>query len=605
MYANFIILILSHLKPVSQCANASRCPAGMYSSFNSSQSCMICPRGWYSSGNLATGCTQCPIGRYSAYYGLSSLNSCELCPIGTYGRNVSHSQCFQCLEGTWNNASEQSNCIACGFQSYNDGLGSTSQSKCKCNAGYAPFRPNNSINCLECISGKYSFTGDQSCSSCPPGSYSLTPAATDCIVCSAGRYSAVTSSSSQSNCQLCPSGRYANGSQALSECTPCPSGTFNPQIGSQSLSSCRKCPASANVICPEGSEVPYVPAGMYRSLENSDQIYQCIPSSACQSTGFGNTLCSEGYGGSLCSQCSENYFRSGGNCVKCIISTFRWLLATVCCLMLFFVIFKLSKSQRNISNSLKLTLFWFQFLSLYPSLSSNWPPILLRVFNFASVINLDIGYFGVGCDVGQKSYYTLLTFKLLLPFLFIITMTPFNIYSRFVGRSKSEFSLINILGSALFITNFFSVQLFSSMFQMFNCVAFEGDVKVISQDPSVQCYTEDWTQMIGFVWFMIILYIVIIPALIIASWFRSKSNGTQNKMQKFMYPITRPYHDKAKWYEASRVVFKLLFVLVRDAFKLSRLSKMIFIVLILITVGWIENRHRPFSDSIANDISTM
>jgi hypothetical protein len=160
----------------------------------------------------------------------------------------------------------------------------------------------------------------------------------------------------------------------------------------------------------------------------------------------------------------------------------RWRLLVLCCIALVFVLSKLSENQKNIPNSLKLTLFWFQFLALYPSLSSSWPPILMGLLNFVSVLNFDIGYFGVGCDIGQSSYYILLT-------------NPINILSKVFGRIR-EFSFSTILSNALYLTFFFSIQLFSSMFQVFNCVESGGNGKVVSQDPSVRCYTDSWNRIL-------------------------------------------------------------------------------------------------------------
>jgi hypothetical protein len=568
----------------------------MHTSLNNS--CVICDQGTFSVGNVTT-CQRCPQGLYSAYYGSTS---CGFCPPGTYGNNSTAPKCLSCPVGFWNNDYGQSTCSICGPRTTTAKEGSISPQDCSlCQGGYFTLITNNQTNCLECPLGTFSFTNSSNCSSCSAGSYSNRPQSF-CSICPPGRYSPITGSPSDENCFLCPAGRYANGSQALKECPLCPQGTFNPEEGLNS-SSCRLCPLLPNVLCPSGSSVPYVGPGMYRSLDKPGDIFECIPPAACQKTEFNATKCSDAYTGTKCSQCASNHFRSGGNCVICMSPIARWALLGLCCVIVVFALSKLSENQQNIPNSLKLTLFWFQFLAMYPSLSSSWPPILMGMLNFVSVLNFDIGYFGVGCDIAQNSYYILLIMKLIFPLLLIIILTLNKILLKLLGRNR-KFSFGKILSNALYLTVFFSIQLFSSMFQVFNCVE-SGNGKVVSQDPSVRCYTDSWKRIAAFSGFMIFFYLIIIPTSIAFAWYKAKALGQLSKLENQLLPITQPYHKGAKWYEGARLGFKLVFVLIRDAFGLSRLSKIVFIGLVLIIVAWFESRQRPYNEPVSNDITTM
>jgi hypothetical protein len=186
----------------------------------------------------------------------------------------------------------------------------------------------------------------------------------------------------------------------------------------------------------------------------------------------------------------------------------------------------------------------------------------------------------------------------------VVVHTPINILSKVVGRIR-EFSFGTILSNSLHLTVFFSIQLFSSMFQVFNCDESGGNGQVVSHDPSVRCYTDSWNRMAVFSSIMIFFYLVATPGLIAFAWYRAKALGRLAKLENLLLPITQPYHKNAKWYEISRLIFKLAFVLIQGAFGLSRLSKIVFISLVLIIVAWIESRQRPDNEPVANDVTTM
>jgi hypothetical protein len=94
-------------------------------------------------------------------------------------------------------------------------------------------------------------------------------------------------------------------------------------------------------------------------------------------------------------------------------------------------------------------------------------------------------------------------------------------------------------------------------------------------------------------------------SVIAIAWFKCKSNSGRQEVLGILNQFTMPYHEKAKWHEGFRLLFKLVFVMLRDAFGLSHLSKIVFLSLLLMVVAWIEGRQRPYKEQIANDISTM
>lgn len=86
-----------------------------------------------------------------------------------------------------------------------------------------------------CQPGSYTPANSQTCSLCPPGTYSEILAAASsatCTACPAGKYSGKSGAGSASDCTLCPLDTYYSGTMATSKdnCTACPpfSGTDQP-----------------------------------------------------------------------------------------------------------------------------------------------------------------------------------------------------------------------------------------------------------------------------------------------------------------------------------------------------------------------------------------
>jgi hypothetical protein len=90
-----------------------------------------------------------------------------------------------------------------------------------------------------CGLGTFSPADSQSCSVCPPGTYSPTLAAV-----------------SSAACVPCPTGTYSAqaGATALADCTSCPADTYFEGTGGSDLSNCTACAANS------GSSQPYLKA---------------------------------------------------------------------------------------------------------------------------------------------------------------------------------------------------------------------------------------------------------------------------------------------------------------------------------------------------------
>jgi uncharacterized membrane protein len=255
-------------------------------------------------------------------------------------------------------------------------------------------------------------------------------------------------------------------------------------------------------------------------------------------------------------------------------------------------------SGERIPSQVRMLLFWFQFLSLFTILSSSWPPVLESFLNFTNVFNLDIGYLGMGCDI-SSGYLEVLMIKILLPVIVFLSLASIN-YVRYLMKRTARVSRFAVLSKCVYIVNFFSIQLLSSLIQPFNCVQSGGKL-VMAVDPSVECLGQSWNNFIVFDVFFVSLYFVLTPAILICK-FRHDSGGQWHEVVR---PLVQGYRPGAEWFEIVRFLFRVSFVLIRDTLNLSTEGKGIFLTLILLSVLWIESRSRPYANPAIQDLSML
>eukprot|EP00475_Leptophrys_vorax_P046354 TRINITY_DN9927_c0_g1_i1.p1 TRINITY_DN9927_c0_g1~~TRINITY_DN9927_c0_g1_i1.p1 ORF type:complete len:645 (-),score=100.90 TRINITY_DN9927_c0_g1_i1:542-2446(-) len=533
-------------------------------------------------------CDRAGLGLYSDYTSSSSgSTTCQSCPGGYYSSVFGSTVCDQCANGQYSEIG-WSICNNCALGSFNPDYGQSSCESCP-------------VGITNALPG--STTADD-CSTCAAGYFKANSSTLSCIECGFGLFNPSIGALSNASCLPCQPGKYGEGA-SVSTCLDCPFGTFNAISGSFFSSSCTPCSNLSGVVCQSGSSIPFVGKGLFRSLDNPGVVYQCIPSEACPEARNGSTICSSEYTGFICSECNSEYFRNGGKCTKCIPKAARWFIIVLSILLFATLMGKISDKQQNIPSGLKLLLFWIQFLSLFPALSQSWPKVLSSLLNFTSVFNLDIGYFGMGCDLKSASYLILLAIKIVLPVFFVL----FTIFQAFIMKrlgKGQEISLLKVFSSAVFVANFFSIQLFSSMFQVFNCTNAKSDGNlVVAQEPSVVCFGSAWRSFVVFDGIFITFYLLIVPVFITYQFHLAVKNGNERVLRLLIKPLVQAYRPGCEWYEMARLGFKLVFVLIRDVLQMSSATKMAFLCFIILVSLWIESRLRPFESKQVNDLSLM
>ncbi|GMI41224.1 hypothetical protein TeGR_g5565 [Tetraparma gracilis] len=102
----------------------------------------------------------------------------------------------------------------------------------------------NSVVCMACSPGSYSFSSSQEpCAPCPAGTFNPSPSSTsidDCQLCPAGTSNPVKGSSTSSDCQVCSRGFFAVA--GAESCSACPAGTYLGKRGGTSVADCAACP---------------------------------------------------------------------------------------------------------------------------------------------------------------------------------------------------------------------------------------------------------------------------------------------------------------------------------------------------------------------------
>lgn len=218
--------------------------------------------------------------------------------------------------------------------------------------------------CRPCAGGSYSVTGAESvCMICSAGTYSSLPSSsTGCISCPRGRYSAASNASSNATCISCPTNTYSEvlGANTSTACIACPVGKSSPATGATSLSACQ----SWRQITIGGVTTSYVcnscPPGQFLlqpcNVTHDTRCGTCSPgtysvqtnASGCTSCSLGNyaragsSVCSVCWAGtyadpstfpSECSDCEPGKYmpnRAATGCLSCDQGKFSQLGATVC-----------------------------------------------------------------------------------------------------------------------------------------------------------------------------------------------------------------------------------------------------------------------------------
>ena len=266
------------------------CPSGFFQGSQGAIGCDACDQGTRGTGVGSTtkskGCASCPVGLYMDQFGQSACKSCpagkagpvsgaigestcKKCRAGEYQESIGQEVCKHCPEGEYQHESGKAYCLPCIPGTSSSDVGVTECNKCQigqysvnvsslkclhCPIGFQNLR-DGATSCISCSAGKYAKLGRQGeCFNCPLGWKRGDSDAnlTECLICSRGKTTGMTSSTS---CQGCKAGKFGSkdgvcdfcsggffqDAEGLTQCKSCPEDTYSEEIGKTSASDCKQC----------------------------------------------------------------------------------------------------------------------------------------------------------------------------------------------------------------------------------------------------------------------------------------------------------------------------------------------------------------------------
>jgi len=296
-------------------AHCLTCPTGSRSPRAAGDISMCwCEEGFAGSGGV---CVACPAGSPQPEW--VPVSACSPCVPGSFSASESDA-CEPCAKDTYQANFGSTACVACGAYGVTAAAGAMSVFECECLSGYSPVGE----NCVPCGFGLYKeSTGNTSCLACEEDLTTVTTGATDagsCQPCVGDTYLDVdrrcvacpVSIKTQNcacrpgyygsflDCQPCPPGTYSSTSGA-NQCLSCPVGTVNSLWAQRDIESCVLCPAGTYQIsvllcvsCPPGSN----------SEEGSTSVTDCSCAAGSEPVLIDGVL-------GFCQTCQAGFFDSG------------------------------------------------------------------------------------------------------------------------------------------------------------------------------------------------------------------------------------------------------------------------------------------------------
>jgi hypothetical protein len=356
---------------------------------------------------------------------------------------------------------------------------------------------------------------------------------------------------------------FSEGSHSIMQCI-CPQGySGTPFLGGE----CNLCSTNPGLSCPANSSLPYINAGHCRDPENNQTVLQCIPSNACEASGFSLTAnCTAGYTGSTCGSClSGTHYRQGLVCKGCPSSVFKWIGAVVLILVVVYVVERaLSKPSASLPADVTIALGGVQLLALLPSISSNWPKVLSGLLNTLALTNLDIDLFAPECSV-PMTFWDKYLIKMFSPLIFIavviVVMLTKLVWAKIFKTSaafSTKFASLKNRVISLFITGISSlyILLTSGALSPFVCTKNLNGTFSLTRSPNISCYEGEWMNMLPLIVIFLLIYVIIFPISIIGLLLFNRS---QLRSQDF----TQRYGHLVRDYRISYCFWEIVVLLRR------------------------------------------
>lgn len=235
-------------------------------------------------------CLLCAAGKYSANAGATTADACTDCEAGKFSANDGSTECSQCPQGTYFGGTGAAQCTECPDNSYTATATDSSIQQeftdiahCRCQPGYWFDSTSSGSECQLCPAGSYCIGNDKT--PCSGNTYSL-EGASECVECPEFTSIINDEHTTAQSCQ-CNAGYSGNDG---GPCTACAGGTYKITVGSAPCSECITDFYTPNldanimcVSCPINSRAP----------ASSDHIDDCTCNAGYTKQNEGTPVCLE------------------------------------------------------------------------------------------------------------------------------------------------------------------------------------------------------------------------------------------------------------------------------------------------------------------------
>jgi hypothetical protein len=500
-----------------------------------------------------------------------------------------------------------------------------------CRAGtFLSFSNGQFAFCQECPLGKLSKESSTMCSLCPAGFTTSEVSASVCVPCSSGSFNPEDGG----DCMLCPINQYTS-FQGSPTCANCFGNSVTINQGSPSAyfcvcregeygqpwnnQTCKKCVESSGAYCDLNSSIPIVSPGFWRDPQSLGNVYECIPSYSCQSTGLNiSTSCEYGYRGKRCGECLRpDYFHFDNVCKKCgdqQVSTSVIIAILLLCAM--FLMSSISRQSNLNSMDLQIILYSLQIIALYPRLSKTWPPVVKSLLDSASVSvsyiivlqicscfsqNFNLENIFLWCVLPDDFWFGH-AFKVSTPLMVLCLLNILAGTVYLVQRWKKSQTLAKHLNANPFERAFslyvamsvgMYIYVLTAALEPFRCLEQPDKSLTLVSSPNLDCFDPQWSQhwaSIGFGLF----FMVFIPIGLFYTLWRFRHSLESNWFQWRFGLLTSRYKQNYYWWSLYLLVKKTLLVMLIDLTNSYSVHiRSYFVLILLISALAIESLCKP------------
>ncbi|KAJ6249598.1 g protein-coupled receptor-related [Anaeramoeba flamelloides] len=632
------------------------CPTGHFNDQTGKTNCMECPVGKYSNQKGLAGCTNCEFGTFQNETGTVG---CRDCGIGTFANKQGLSKCLDCLPGSYTNSEKTVNCKPCAAGTFNIDYSQTVCSQCEV-GNYQD--EEGKTHCKDCDLGTFANEwGLSKCLDCLPGSYTNSKSSTTCQYClhgTASRYSG------QRSCDDCYFNTFQPNIGSTS-CNNCPMDSVTLSIGNSDVKSCLcsigyyGVPGGPCLSCPEGGvcnttnlKYPDAKAGYWHSGAEPNTFLKCAVEAACP--GGKTNTCNEtlGYIGEICSECTPGFYKFESQCLSCPDNQgFRIFLIFIILYIFVFLMFILAKRAKAYFGSFTIAFSFLQILAVMNDLNVEWPANIRSAFKFALAFNFNLDFLALECTF-QYTWLQKWVTIILSPFLFLVFLILvyllivvhsllvhrlgskilnqfpnfFTKPSRKTHKNAIVYYLLNLkykVASPLvisfskdelrsFTNNFINcystlltlIYLILSLhvLQIFDCTKNNEGEYYLDANPKIQCYSSSWYPLFVVSLFLVIIYIIGIPLVLILVLIKYSRKLNEVQFDEKFGLLCCRYSKSYFYWEIVVMVRKLFFVIFQIYLTHYKNYQLILCIFVLFVSLLLQFQYKPYLSTRHNHL---